>query len=48
LDAKSGKPLWRFEGGGGARTNPISYLSNGKQYVAMSIGNSLFVFGLGD
>jgi hypothetical protein len=28
--------------------NPISYLSAGKQQVAIASGNSIFVFGLGE
>jgi alcohol dehydrogenase (cytochrome c) len=46
LQASTGKPLWRFQAGGAARSNPISYSSEGKQYVAMAMGNSLYVFGL--
>ena len=45
LSATTGKPLWRFQGGGTARSNPMSYLSEGKQYVAMAMGNALYVFG---
>lgn len=44
LQASTGKPLWRFQGGGMVRSNPISYMSDGKQYVAMTLGNSLYVF----
>lgn len=44
LNATDGKPLWRFQGGGTVRSNPMSYLSDGKQYVAMTMGNSLYVF----
>jgi alcohol dehydrogenase (cytochrome c) len=46
LQASTGKPLWRYQAGGAARSNPISYSSDGKQYVAMAIGNALYVFGL--
>jgi alcohol dehydrogenase (cytochrome c) len=46
LDATNGKPLWRFQAGGRAISNPMSYLSDGKQYVAMAMGNSLYVFGI--
>ncbi|HXB67394.1 MAG TPA: PQQ-dependent dehydrogenase, methanol/ethanol family [Candidatus Acidoferrales bacterium] len=46
LDAATGKPLWRFQAGGQSRSNPMSYMSDGKQYIAMSIGNALYVFGL--
>jgi alcohol dehydrogenase (cytochrome c) len=46
LDAATGKPLWRFQAGGAARSNPMSYLAGGKQFIAMPMGNSLYVFGL--
>lgn len=45
-DAVSGKPLWRFQTGGEIWANPISYLSEGKQYVAIAAGSSIQVFGL--
>jgi alcohol dehydrogenase (cytochrome c) len=46
LDAQKGELLWRFEtgGGGGIDANPISYLSGGKQYVAIPAGHALLVF----
>ena len=46
LHASTGKPLWRFQAGGAARSNPISYSVDGKQYVAVTMGNSLYVFGI--
>ena len=44
LQASTGKLLWKFQGGGAVRSNPMSYLSEGKQQVAMALGNSLYVF----
>ncbi|MFN7922895.1 MAG: PQQ-dependent dehydrogenase, methanol/ethanol family [Bryobacteraceae bacterium] len=46
LDARTGKPLWDFQSGGDMRTNPMSFLVDGRQRVAMSAGATLFVFGL--
>jgi len=46
LNAANGKLLWRFQGGGAVRSNPMSYMSDGKQYIAMTMGNSLYVFHL--
>ena len=46
LNATSGDSLWRFEAGAGIIANPITYLSGGKQYVAIAAGHGLFVFGL--
>ncbi|HKW98547.1 MAG TPA: PQQ-dependent dehydrogenase, methanol/ethanol family [Bryobacteraceae bacterium] len=46
LNARSGKPLWRFQTGGTGQSNPISYLSDGRQHVAIATGNALFAFAL--
>jgi alcohol dehydrogenase (cytochrome c) len=46
LDALTGKPLWEFQTGGQITANPISFLIDGRQHVAIASGQSLFVFGL--
>jgi alcohol dehydrogenase (cytochrome c) len=46
LDAWTGKVLWRFQTGGEIWANPISYRSEGKQYIAVAAGSSMMVFGL--
>jgi alcohol dehydrogenase (cytochrome c) len=46
LDGRSGKPLWDFQTGGAIVANPISFLIDGKQHVAIAAGQALFVFGL--
>ena len=46
LDASTGKPLWDFQTGGVIRSNPISFLVDGKQYVATSGGRAYYVFAL--
>jgi alcohol dehydrogenase (cytochrome c) len=46
LDADSGKLLWELQLGGAIRANPISFGVDGKQYVAIAAGYSLYVFGL--
>jgi alcohol dehydrogenase (cytochrome c) len=48
LDARTGKLAWRFQGGGPSYSNPMSYLSEGKQYVAVAIGSALLNFALPD
>jgi alcohol dehydrogenase (cytochrome c) len=45
LNAATGKPLWRFPTGGPVQSNPVSFMSNGKQLVAVAAGHALFVFG---
>lgn len=46
LDAGSGKPLWDFQTGGSIIANPVSFLIDGKQHVAIASGQAIFVFGL--
>jgi alcohol dehydrogenase (cytochrome c) len=46
LDARTGAPLWKAAVGGSVASGPMSYSVNGKQYVAVAAGNSLFTFGL--
>ena len=46
LDAKDGKMLWNFETGGGINANPVTYMSEGKQFVLIPGGHSLFAFAL--
>ena len=46
LDASTGQALWTFQTGGGFASNPMSFLQDGRQYVAMATGNALFVFAL--
>ena len=48
LDADTGGRLWSFYVGAATRTNPMSYAHLGKQYVVMSGGYGVFVFGLRD
>jgi len=46
MNARSGELLWKSVVGGQVAAGPMSYSVNGKQYVAISAGNSLFVYGL--
>jgi outer membrane protein assembly factor BamB len=46
LDAKTGKLLWTRYLGGQVASSPITYLVDGKQYVSIASGHSLFTFGL--
>jgi alcohol dehydrogenase (cytochrome c) len=46
LDALTGRPVWEFQTGGGSAANPISFLLDGKQHVALASGQALFVFAL--
>ncbi len=46
LDARDGKPLWKRELGANIASAPIAFAIGGRQYVAVSAGNSLFCFAL--
>jgi alcohol dehydrogenase (cytochrome c) len=46
LDARTGAQLWRGSVGGQVSAAPMSYAVNGRQYVAISAGSALFVYGL--
>jgi alcohol dehydrogenase (cytochrome c) len=46
LDARTGKELWRFNGGDRVHASPITFLSRGKQLITIPIGDVLIAFGL--
>ena len=56
FDATTGKELWRFNCGAGVNAPAVSYMVNGKQYIAVAAGgntqldfkrgNSVFVFAV--
>jgi len=46
LDAETGKPLWDIQMGHSARSNPISYEVDGKQYIFVTAGNTYIAFSL--
>lgn len=46
LDARSGKALWHFNTGQQITASPITYMVNGKQYVALAAGSNVVAFGL--
>jgi PQQ-dependent dehydrogenase (methanol/ethanol family) len=46
LDAKTGKPLWRYQTGGNMTASPMSFAVDGRQYVAVASGDALYCFAL--
>lgn len=44
FDADTGKELWKVNLGARVRGSPISFLLNGRQYIAVAAGHSMFVF----
>ncbi len=47
-DAKTGKPLWRFQASQPPHASPMTYMFDNKQYVAVAIGSDIIAFGLPD
>lgn len=46
LDARDGRRLWRMALDGTVQGGPMSYAIEGRQFVAVTAGNSLFAFAL--
>jgi alcohol dehydrogenase (cytochrome c) len=38
LDANTLEELWKFETGSGINAPPVSYMADGKQYIAIEVG----------
>ena len=48
VDAKSGKYLWHFEASEPWKASPITYMVDGRQYVAIASGSNILSFALPD
>jgi glucose dehydrogenase len=46
LDARSGEALWSFRTDGMITASPMSYAIDGRQYVAIAAGASVYTFAL--
>jgi alcohol dehydrogenase (cytochrome c) len=46
LDATSGKDLWHIQLGAAIYSSPMTYALDGKQYVVIPAGGTLFAFAL--
>ena len=46
LDARNGALLWKVALGGQINSGPMTYAVNGRQYVTVAAGTSLFTFAL--
>jgi alcohol dehydrogenase (cytochrome c) len=46
LDAASGKPLWRFQTNQLWKASPMTYVFDGRQYVAVCAGQNILAFAL--
>ena len=47
VDARTGKTLYRFKANDSWRATPMTYMVDGKQYVAGMDGQVLWAFALG-
>jgi len=46
LDARTGKHLWHFQTGANMNASPMSYAIDGRQFIAISAGNTVYAFAL--
>jgi alcohol dehydrogenase (cytochrome c) len=46
LDAKTGALLWRTQLGGAIAAGPMSYSINGRQFIAINAGTTMYVFAV--
>ncbi len=46
VDAKTGKTLWMFHGNQAWRGCPMTYMLNGRQYIAVASGSNILSFAL--
>ena len=46
LDAADGKLLWRLQTGGAVWAAPVTYINEGKQFVAVAAGSAIVAFAL--
>ena len=47
-DAATGKPLWRFQTNETWKASPMTYLLDGRQYIAVAAGSNILAFGIAD
>jgi PQQ-dependent dehydrogenase (methanol/ethanol family) len=48
VDARTGKTLWTFKGNDPWKASPMTYVMNGRQYVAIASGGNILSFALRD
>ena len=48
VDAASGAPLWQFQANAAWHASPMTYVFDGRQYIAVAAGATIFAFALMD
>jgi len=48
VDAKTGATLWHFETGSNWKASPMTYMVDGRQYVAIASGANILSFALAE
>jgi len=48
VDAWNGKPLWHFPLNHVWKASPMTYMFDGRQYIAVASGPNIIAFGLVD
>ena len=48
VDAATGAPLWHFQASENWRASPMTYVFDGRQYVAVASGSNILAFALKD
>ena len=48
VDGATGKPLWQFQTSQLWKASPMTYMFDGKQYIAVAAGQSIIAFDLTD
>lgn len=46
VDASTGKPLWQFQANQTWKASPMTYMFDGKQYIAVASGSNIIAFAL--
>ena len=46
VDSSNGKILWQFQTNVDFKASPMTYIFDGKQYVAVNAGQNIFAFAL--
>jgi alcohol dehydrogenase (cytochrome c) len=48
VDAQTGRELWHFDSGAQWKASPMTYVVNGRQYIAIAAGGNVLSFSAAD